>query len=143
MHLQHRQIGELGIWALASAGAWPISIHCFTSAVNSSTVMPVSVATRIFTRSSFGSFAIASRSPDRTVLNGSTFFSFGLRFRHRRYPIQAVHHLRIHRMLDPERAVLIEGGDPRLGRHELRGSPVSVVGLARIDDRRFGRTVIP
>ena len=39
--------------------------------------MPVSVAARIFSRSSIGSFAIASRLPDSTVLNGSTFASSG------------------------------------------------------------------
>ena len=39
--------------------------------------MPVSVAARIFSRSCVGSFAIASRSPDSTVLNGSTLASSG------------------------------------------------------------------
>ena len=39
--------------------------------------MPVSVAARIFSRSCIGSLAIASRSPDSTVLNGSTFASSG------------------------------------------------------------------
>ena len=40
--------------------------------------MPVSVAARIFSRSGIVSFAIASRSPDSTVLNGSTLASSGL-----------------------------------------------------------------
>ena len=39
--------------------------------------MPVSVAARIFIRSGVESFAIASRLPDSTVLNGSTFASSG------------------------------------------------------------------
>ena len=39
--------------------------------------MPVRVAARIFSRSCIESFAIASRSPDSTVLNGSTFASSG------------------------------------------------------------------
>ena len=39
--------------------------------------MPVKVAARIFSRSFVPSLAIFSRSPDSTVLNGSTFFSFG------------------------------------------------------------------
>ena len=39
--------------------------------------MPVSVAARIFSRSFIGSFAIASRLPESTVLNGSTFLSSG------------------------------------------------------------------
>ena len=42
--------------------------------------MPVSVAARILSRSSFGSLAIASRSPDSTVLNGSTSASSGFAF---------------------------------------------------------------
>ena len=54
-----------------------MAIHLVTSALNSSTVMPVSVTARSFSRSFIESFAIASRLPDRTVLNGSTFFSSG------------------------------------------------------------------
>ena len=42
--------------------------------------MPVSVAARIFSRSFIESFAIASRLPDSTVLNGSTFASSGFAF---------------------------------------------------------------
>ena len=48
--------------------------------MNSSTDMPVSVAARIFSRSGIESFAIASRSPDSTVLKGSTFASSGFAF---------------------------------------------------------------
>jgi hypothetical protein len=39
--------------------------------------MPVSVAARIFSRSRIESFAIASRLPESTVLNGSAFLSSG------------------------------------------------------------------
>src|SRR5882757_5337278 len=39
--------------------------------------MPVTVAIRIFSRSFIFSFPMASRSPERTVLNGSTFFNYG------------------------------------------------------------------
>ena len=56
--------------------------------------MPVSVAARIFSRSCIGSLAIASRLPDSTVLNGSTFFSSGFCVHHRRDAIEAIHHLR-------------------------------------------------
>jgi len=42
--------------------------------------MPVSAATRIFRKSFIESFAIASRFPDSTVLNGSTFASSGFAF---------------------------------------------------------------
>jgi hypothetical protein len=39
--------------------------------------MPVKVATAIFSKSAIDSLAIASRLPDSTVLNGSTFLSEG------------------------------------------------------------------
>jgi hypothetical protein len=42
--------------------------------------MPVRVAARIFSRSAIVNFAIASRSPDSTVLNGATFASSGFAF---------------------------------------------------------------
>ena len=104
--------------------------------------MPVSVAARIFSRSGMVSFAMASRSPDSTVLNGSTFFSSGLAFTTCRDAFQAIHHLRIHRMLDPERAVLVESGDALLGRHEFRASLIRG-GLHEVDDRLLGGPVVP
>lgn len=55
-------------------------IHFFTSELNWSTVMPVSVAASIFSRSGMVNFAIASRLPERTVLNGSRFASSGFAF---------------------------------------------------------------
>src|SRR5438034_2482726 len=42
--------------------------------------MPVSVAARIFSSWAIGSFAIAARSPESMVLNGSTFLSSGFSF---------------------------------------------------------------
>ena len=104
--------------------------------------MPVSVAARIFSRSCIVSFAIASRLPDSTVLNGSTFVELRLRLDHRRHPLQAVHHLRVHRMLDPQRAVLVEGGDARLRRHELRARLVGGR-LHELDDRLLRGAVVP
>ena len=58
-------------------GSLAAASHFFASALNSSTDMPVSVATAIFSRSCNVNFAIASRLPDITVLNGSTFASSG------------------------------------------------------------------
>ena len=55
-----------------------MSSHFFASLLNSSVLMPVSVAARIFSRSFIVSLAIASRFPDITVLNGSTSASSGL-----------------------------------------------------------------
>ena len=42
-------------------------------------------------------------------------------------PVKAIHHLRIQRMLDPERAVLIEGGDAFLWRDSTVLLPSVVV----------------
>jgi hypothetical protein len=58
-------------------GSLAVSSHFFASALNVSTEMPVSVAARIFSRSGSVNFAIASRLPASTVLNGSTFASSG------------------------------------------------------------------
>jgi hypothetical protein len=58
------------------------------------------------------------------------------------YQLQAVDHLRVHRMRDPQRAVLIEGGDARLRRHELRAT-LFRSGLHELDDRLFGGSVVP
>jgi hypothetical protein len=58
-------------------GSLAASSHFSASAWNSSIDMPVSVAARIFSISFIVNFAIASRLPDSTVLNGSTFASSG------------------------------------------------------------------
>ena len=67
---------------------------------------------------------------------------FGLRLDQGRNLLQAIHHLRIHWMLDPQCAVLIERGNPRLGRHELRAA-LSRGRLDEFDDSLFGRAVVP
>ena len=73
--------------------------------------MPASVAARIFSRSFSESFASAARLPERTVLNGSRAIEFRLLLRQGADAVQAIHQLRNHRLLDPQRAVLVEGGD--------------------------------
>ena len=84
--------------------------------------MPVSVAARILIRSASAASRSPRGRPSSTVLNGSTFASFRLRLHERRHAVEAVHHLRVHRMLDPQRAVLVEGGDALRRRHELRAA---------------------
>jgi hypothetical protein len=66
----------------------------------------------------------------------------GLCLDYRRHALEAVHHLRIHRMLDPQRAVLVERGDTLGRRHELRTS-LGRRGLHEFDDRFLGRAVAP
>ncbi len=58
-----------------------------------SVVIPVSVATAIFSRSGNGSFAMASRSPESTVLNGSMFFISGFSLANSGHAVEAIHHL--------------------------------------------------
>ena len=104
--------------------------------------MPVSVASQIFSRSCIVSFSIAARSPDSHGLERLDLRQFRLRLDQRRDALQAIHHLRIHRMLDPQRAVLIERGDALLGRHELRAGLLGR-GLDEFHDGLLGRAVVP
>jgi hypothetical protein len=67
---------------------------------------------------------------------------FGLGLDQRRYALEDVHHLRIHRVLDPQRAVLVEGGDALGGRHELRAALRRGL-FTKVDDRLLGRAVVP
>src|SRR5438445_1282885 len=103
--------------------------------------MPVSVAARIFSRSGIVNFAIASRLPESTVLNGSTSL-IRLRLRQHRHPFEAVDHLRVHGLLDPRGAVLIERDDTRRRRHELW---TRLVGgrLHEFEDGPLGGAVVP
>src|SRR5205823_9765621 len=55
---------------------------------------------------------------------------------------QAIHHLRIHRMLDPQRAVLIKRGNALLGRYELRAA-LSCSRLNEFDNGLLGRAIAP
>ena len=95
--------------------------------------MPVSVAARIFSRSVHGELghrlAVAGEHGlerlDILELAASAPPPAGHAF-------EAVHHLRVHGMLDPERAVLVEGGDALLRTaRNLRARPVGG-GAARI-----------
>ena len=67
---------------------------------------------------------MASRLPDKHGLEGLDLGQLRFRLHHRRHPLQAVHHLRVHRVRHPQRAVLVEGGQAGLGRHELRAGLV-------------------
>ena len=90
--------------------------------------MPLSVAPTSLIRSDIASLAIAARSPDSTVLNGSPLGEFGLCFHNRWHAIEDIDQLGIHRLFDPQRAVLIEGRDAFGRGHEgwLARSVVSV-----------------
>src|SRR6185312_9000106 len=80
--------------------------------------------------------------PRQHRLEGLDVGELRLRFDDSRNALQAVHHLRVHRMLDPERAVLIEGGDALRRRHELR-APFGRRRLYELDNGLLGRAVVP
>ena len=104
--------------------------------------MPVRVATAIFSKSCSESLPIFSKSPVSTVLNGSTFASSGFALTTSRHAIEAIDQLRVDRMLDPQRAVLVEGGDALLRRHEILARGVG--GRANeVEDRLFRGAVVP
>jgi hypothetical protein len=52
-------------------------------------------------------------------------------------------HERVHRMLNPKRPILVEGGDAFFRRHKLRACLVDGGRLHKCDDRLLGGAVIP
>jgi hypothetical protein len=101
----------------------------------------VRVTATIFSNSVRGSFATASRLPESTVLKGSTLFNPGFSLQHR-HALQAIDQLRVDRMLNPQRAVLIKGGNALLGWNEFCPSGFRG-GADKVDDGLFGRAIIP
>ncbi len=61
---------------------------------------------------------------------GRDFGEFGLLLYQRRDAFEAIHHLRVHRVLDPERAVLVESGDAFPGGTKF-APPVVVVAFTK------------
>ena len=57
-------------------------------------------------------------------------------------PVEREHHLAVDRVLDPERAVLVEGGEPIRRRHEVRAARLGG-GPDEVEDRLLGRAVVP
>ena len=104
--------------------------------------MPVSVATRIFTRSLLRQLGDRLAVARHHRLERLDLRELGLRLDERRHALEAVHHLRVHRMLDPQRAVLVEGGDALGRRHELRAA-LRRRRLHELDDRLLRRAVVP
>jgi hypothetical protein len=104
--------------------------------------MPVSVATRIFRRSSIESFAIALAITRHHGFKRLDFCQVRLFLHDHGHPIQTVEYLRVHRMLDPERAVLVKGGNTLFLRHKTAARLVS----GRLNEfgyRLLGGPVVP
>jgi hypothetical protein len=93
-------------------------------------------------RSSIGSFAIAARLPDNTVLKRLDLCELRLLLHDRRHAVQAIDDLGVHRVLDPERAVLVEGGNALFWRYKLWARVVGGC-VYELDDCLFGGTIIP
>ena len=89
--------------------------------------MPVSVATIIFSRSGIVNLLMAFRSPERACLERLRLLQRRFLGRQRWYAVEAIHHLTVHRVLDPQRAVLIESCDALVGRNEVWTCPVGSI----------------
>ena len=85
---------------------------------NCSVVIPAWVTPMMCAQSCSVSLPIASRSPPRTALKGSSVFHSGWSGASCFKPIEREHGLRVERVLGPQRAVLVEGGDAVFGGHE-------------------------
>src|SRR5208337_3875929 len=116
--------------------------HFLTSSRNASTSIPLWVPSTISKKSLIESFAIASRSPERTVSNGLRSFNSGFAFTRSPTWFHAEDDLRVHRMLDPERAVLVEFGDALFRRHEVLARRIGGDAY-EVEDRLLRRSVVP
>ena len=81
--------------------------------------MPVSVATAIASRSCSESLRDLLEVAGKHGLERLDFCERGFLLDHDRHAIEAIDELRINRMLDPQRAVLVEGRDALLRRYEV------------------------
>ena len=118
--LDLRLIDEIGVRPLPARIA-RLAIHFSTSSRNVSTSIPVRVAAtiliKLLQRQLRDRLAIAGQhGPERLDLG-----ELGLCLHDRRHAIKAIDELRVDRMLDPQRAVLVEGRDALRERHEVRG----------------------
>ena len=119
-----------------------MAIQSVTILANSSVVMPVWVAAMICRNPVSPSAASALRSSSSAALNGCFVFQSGCFAAQRLDAIDRKDDLDIHRLLGPQRAVVVEGGDALVERHEIRAAGR---GHARdeVGDRLFHRAVVP
>ena len=66
----------------------------------------------------------------------------GMLGRQRHHPVEREHHLAVDRVLDPQRAVLVEGGEPVLERDEVRAAGLRG-GTDQVEDSLLGRAGVP
>ena len=81
-------------------------------------------------------------SPLSSEANGSLSFHSGMLRRERLHAVEREEELEIHRLLGPERAVVVEGGDALGERHEVRRAFRRDL-RDEVDDGLLGRAVVP
>ena len=96
-----------------------MAIQSVTIVWNSSVVMPAWVAMTISTRPFSPAAASAFMSPSSTALNGCVSFHSGMLRRQRLDPVEGEGELGVHRLLGPQRAVIVEHGDALGFGHEV------------------------
>ncbi len=119
-------------------GCLAVSSHCLTVLSKSTVVMPECVAATISTMPFSPMAATAFMSPARTDLNGSLVFHSGCWFDLRLHLVDGKRELVVDRLLDPQRAVIVEGGDA-LGRRHIVGSSLFRHPRDEVDDRLLDR----
>ena len=104
--------------------------------------MPACVAASTCTSASSPPPAPVSTSPSMSDANGSVFFHSGWPAAEQFHPIEGERELRVDGLLDPERPVVVEGGDAL-----RRGYEVWCAGLGHArhegDDGALRRAVVP
>ena len=97
-----------------------MAIQSLTICANSSVVMPVCVAMKSSMSPWSPPSSAAFTSPLSSEANGSLVFPLGMLRRERLHAVGHEVKLDRHRLLAPERAVVVEGGDAFGDRHEVR-----------------------
>ncbi len=134
--LEHRLVDHFGVGRAGASGGVAVAIQSPTMASNSSVVMPAWVATTISSRPCSPAAASAFMSPSSTALKGCVVFHSGCSGAIALHPVEGEEELEVHRLLSPQRAVVVEDGDA-LGRgHEVRAAGIG-------DPRRRSRESTP
>ena len=140
--LQHRLVDELGVGPVEADGRARSRSSREAIFANSSVVMPACVAAISSIRPFSPEAASACMSPSSTALKGCVVVQFGLLWRQRLHTVEDEGELDIHRLLDPQRAVVVERGDALVGRHEV-GPALRGDARDEVSDGFLRRAVVP
>ena len=123
-------------------GSRAVASQSVTIFSNSAVVMPACVTAMISTNPFSPEAASAFMSPSSTAANGCLVFHSGCIGASDLHAVEREGQLHIHRLLDPERAVIVEGRDALLDRHEVRPA-LRRDACDEIEDRSLGRALVP